>query len=69
VVDDEKPVFRFVSTTAFRNETLGTAYLMRFFCFSSCNNHDASILSFLDKEMRCFCPVILPKNGHLKSSK
>ena len=39
----EKPVFRFISTTAFRTETHCITYLMRFFCFSSCSNHDASI--------------------------
>ena len=26
-------------------------------------------LSFLEKSIYCFCPIILPKNAHLKSSK
>ena len=26
-------------------------------------------LPYFGKENHCFCPVILPKNGHLKSSK
>ncbi|WP_249857871.1 hypothetical protein [Prevotella sp. TCVGH] len=58
----KKRIARLTSCASFAFLLVATMTLQRKRC-------SVSFLSFLEKEMRCFCPIILPKNGHLKSSK
>ena len=50
-------------------ETNRTASFIRFIGFICCNKNITSIFVIFNQGICSFCPIILPKNDHLKSAK
>ena len=59
----------FVSTANLPNGANRIVNLKRFISIIFCNYNGISNFVIFDKSISYFCPVILPKNGHPKSSK
>ena len=59
----------FVSTANLPNGANRIVNLKRFISIIFCNYNGIPNLGIFDKSISYFCPIILPKNGHPKSSK